>query len=143
MGHHEDTFAHAKINQPDPYVGGHRVVPTKDLPICRMIQPPKAPDRTFNPGVGDAVNMPMHYARFKIEPLHYAVENRLNAFQFSINKYIMRAEHKHNDNGQEDLLKAIRFTVMYAKFLLGNPYWWKPYGKDFTDAIKKELHYAN
>lgn len=44
-----------------------------------------------------------HYGCMAIDPMTYAMENRLNAGQFSVVKYISRYPLK---NGLEDLLKA-------------------------------------
>jgi hypothetical protein len=70
----------------------------------------------------DAVNMPEHYRRFKIEPMRYCVENGMNIFQFSINKYVSRYPHK---NGVEDLKKAARCLDMAIAFEEGDPDWWR------------------
>ena len=69
----------------------------------------------------DMVNLPPHYARFKIEPMRFAVENALNPLQFNVIKYILRFDAK---NGKEDLLKARRCLDMLIKFNDGDPDWW-------------------
>lgn len=74
----------------------------------------------------DAVNLPAHYARFKIEPIKFCIENNLNGFQFNIVKYIMRHDAK---NGVEDLRKARRYLDMFIKFVEGNPDWWRADGR--------------
>lgn len=45
-----------------------------------------------------------HYAKLKIDPFTYAMENDLDVFQFSVVKYVTRFRDK---NGVEDLRKAI------------------------------------
>lgn len=71
---------------------------------------------------GDAVHFPAHYARFKIEPIRFAVENNLNFLQSNILKYVMRYDAK---NGLEDLRKASRCLDMLIEFTKGNEDWWK------------------
>lgn len=70
----------------------------------------------------DNVNLPHHYARFKIEPIRFICENGLNFFQGNIVKYTLRHDAK---NGLEDIKKAIRYAQMYFKFLSGDPDWWR------------------
>lgn len=70
----------------------------------------------------DAVNLPAHYSRFKIEPIYFAEENGLGFLQSSILKYILRYPFK---NGVEDLLKARRCLDMLIAKEQGNPDWWK------------------
>jgi hypothetical protein len=70
----------------------------------------------------DMVVLPEHYARFKIEPIRFVIENNLNFFQANIVKYIMRYDAK---NGMEDLKKAQRYLTMFIKWVEGNPDWWR------------------
>lgn len=70
----------------------------------------------------DMVNLPEHYARFKIEPVRFICENKLDFFQGNVVKYIVRHDAK---NGIEDIDKVIRYATMYKKFLSGDPDWWK------------------
>lgn len=72
---------------------------------------------------GDVVNLPDHYARFAIEPLRYAMENRMNPLQAKIAKYTARFDAK---NGLEDLGKGVRCCIMLLRFAAGDPDWWKP-----------------
>lgn len=75
----------------------------------------------------DMVNLPQHYARFKIEPIRFGVENfGVGVLITKIVKYIMRFDAK---NGLEDLLKARRCLDMMIEYVKGNPDWWKA-GKD-------------
>lgn len=70
----------------------------------------------------DMVNLPNHYARFKIEPIRFIGENKLDWFQGNIVKYTLRHDAK---NGIEDIRKAIRYGNMYLLYLQGDPDWWK------------------
>lgn len=70
----------------------------------------------------DMVNLPEHYARFKIEPIRFIGENGLNWWQGNILKYMLRYDAK---NGMEDLLKAKRYMDMFIEHTKGNPDWWK------------------
>lgn len=70
----------------------------------------------------DAVNLPHHYARFKIEPIRFAMENNLNFLQANVVKYLLRFDAK---NGDEDLRKAQRCLAMLRKFVAKDPDWWK------------------
>lgn len=71
---------------------------------------------------GDMVNLPGHYARFKIEPIRFIGENKLDWFQGNIVKYSLRHDAK---NGLEDIRKCIRYANMYLLYLQGDPDWWK------------------
>jgi hypothetical protein len=70
----------------------------------------------------DAVTLPQHYARFKIEPIRFICENQLNFFQGNIVKYILRHDAK---NGLEDLKKARRYLDMFIKYMDKDPDWWR------------------
>ncbi len=70
----------------------------------------------------DAVTLPQHYARFKIEPINFICSNGLNFFQGNVIKYIMRWDAK---NGLEDLRKAQRYLTMFIKFVEGDADWWR------------------
>jgi Protein of unknwon function (DUF3310) len=70
----------------------------------------------------DAVVLPNHYARFKIEPVAFICENKLDFFQGNVVKYVCRHDAK---NGIEDLKKAKRYIEMYIKYLQDDPDWWK------------------
>jgi hypothetical protein len=72
--------------------------------------------------VKDNVVLPEHYARFKIEPIRFIVENGLSFLQGNIIKYVCRFDAK---NGLEDVRKAGRYLVMLERRLQGNPDWWK------------------
>lgn len=83
-------------------------------------------------GAGDAVNLPNHYARFKIEPIRFMVENLGPGILVGkVIKYTMRYDAK---NGMEDLKKAKRCIELLIKFTAGDPDWWQ---RD-TEAVKRE-----
>lgn len=44
-----------------------------------------------------------HYKKYKIQPMVYAFENKLDPLQFSVVKYVTRFRDK---KGKEDLIKA-------------------------------------
>lgn len=58
-----------------------------------------------------------HYHNLKITPIEYAMENKLDACQFSVVKYITRFRDK---NGLEDLMKAKDFIDMLIASEYGN-----------------------
>ena len=76
----------------------------------------------FVEGAGDAVNLPAHYARFKIEPALFVEENNLGFLRGNAIKYMCRWDAK---DGLQDLDKAIRCLEMYREKCRGNPDWWK------------------
>lgn len=87
--------------------------------------PGRASKEDFKAVAKDNVNLPVHYARYVIEPIRFICENKLDWFQGNTVKYTCRHDAK---NGIEDIDKAIRYLQMYKQFLLGNPDWWR-YGK--------------
>jgi len=71
----------------------------------------------------DMVVLPAHYARFKIEPIRFLVENFGPVILVGkVVKYTMRYDAK---NGQQDLAKAKRCLEMLQKYTQGDPDWWK------------------
>lgn len=71
----------------------------------------------------DPVVLPAHYARFKIEPIRFLVENfGPSILVGKIVKYSMRYDAK---NGVQDVEKAIRCAEMLREYLKGNPDWWQ------------------
>lgn len=69
----------------------------------------------------EMVNRPEHYARWKIEPIKFIVENFGPAWLVgNIVKYILRYDAK---NGIEDLQKAKRYLDMLIEYVKGNPHW--------------------
>lgn len=65
----------------------------------------------------DPVVRPNHYARFKIEPIYFVMENGLSFAQGNVIKYVCRYEFK---NGVEDLKKARRYLDMLIAKEEGN-----------------------
>ena len=57
-----------------------------------------------------------HYQHLKITPIEYAMENNLNACEFSVVKYVSRHRLK---NGKEDLQKAKDFIDMLIEHEYG------------------------
>lgn len=96
---------------------------------ARSMKPrqPELPLRHTPPMGEDMVVLPKHYARFEIEPIRFIAVNKLGFLEANIIKYTCRLEHKHSDKGLEDSLKVIRYAIMRAKHLQGDPDWWKPY----------------
>ncbi len=69
------------------------------------------------------VGSPHHYARFKIEPLVFIVENHgPNAIIDHVIPYLMRYDEK---NGIQDIKKAIDLLEKLVRYLEGQPEWWK------------------
>lgn len=68
------------------------------------------------------MNLPAHYARFKIEPFRFITENKLEFWQGCIIKYVCRWDGK---DGIQDLKKARRNLDMKIKQLEGDPDWWQ------------------
>ena len=56
--------------------------------------------------VHDPIKRPSHYARYKIEPIDFIMENGLDFATGNIIKYVCRQQHK---NGLEDLKKAAEY----------------------------------
>lgn len=96
--------------------------------IGRMPKLEAAVEANLGPGdvaslANDAVNLPSHYARFKIEPIRFLVENFGPVILVGkVVKYTMRYDAK---NGLEDLRKAKRCLEMLIKHTEGDPDWWK------------------
>lgn len=86
------------------------------------------------PVASDMVSLPHHYARYKIEPIKFICENKLDFFQGNIVKYTLRHDAK---NGMEDLLKVIRYGIMQYRFHAGDPEWAGT--EPFTQAIKAKF----
>jgi len=81
---------------------------------------------------GDAVVLPDHYARFKVEPITFIMQNELPYAEGNVIKYIMRHPFK---NGEEDVRKAMR----YCELILENVYGQEPRRKDFAQAVGDAL----
>lgn len=109
---------------------GAKAVAASKMPelIYHKGPPIQPPDKPHTPPLGvDMVLLPKHYSRYEIEPVRFIVTNKLDWFQGNIVKYICRAPFKHDDKGQEDVRKVVRYAMMYAKFLAGSPAWWTQY----------------
>ncbi len=48
-----------------------------------------------------------HYQSYKVQPITWALDNHINAAEFSILRYLLRYKNK---NGLEDLNKALHYT---------------------------------
>lgn len=57
-----------------------------------------------------------HYKQFKIQPMQFALENKLDAAQHNVIKYIMRHSFK---NGKQDLEKAKHYIDLMIEFYYG------------------------
>lgn len=58
---------------------------------------------------GDLVTLPVHYTRYKIEPIYFIRENNLPFWMGNVIKYVTRADAK---DGLQDLKKARRYLDM-------------------------------
>lgn len=58
-----------------------------------------------------------HYKNLKIQPMQYALENKLDYAQANVVKYVTRHKEK---NGKEDLLKAIHNIELMIEFYYGD-----------------------
>ena len=60
-----------------------------------------------------------HYQNYKVQPITWALDNHINAAEFSILRYLLRYKNK---NGLEDLNKAIHYTqiLMQQTFVAKN-----------------------
>ena len=58
-----------------------------------------------------------HYKNLKIQPMQYALENKLDYAQANVVKYVTRHADK---NGKEDLLKAIHNIELMIEFYYGD-----------------------
>lgn len=64
----------------------------------------------------DAVVKPNHYARYKIEPINFIMQNNLPFWMGNVVKYVLRADAK---DGVQDLKKAIRYIEFRIRELEG------------------------
>lgn len=53
-----------------------------------------------------------HYKNYRIQPLDWALDNSINAAEFSILRYVLRYRDK---NGLEDLDKAIHYAQILVR----------------------------
>lgn len=129
-----DLQGEAKMNMKSRPFGGH---PVGELYPIDPRAPSTSPFASFpKPGGSgpsgrqtdgerlgyDAINLPDHYACFKIEPISFCQENKLDALQTAVVKYVCRYRLK---NGIEDLNKAQRCLDMLIKYEQGDCDWWR------------------
>jgi len=82
------------------------------------VEPFSAPPRTSFDKPEDAVNHPGHYTKYKIQPVHFIMENDIPFWAGNVIKYVLR----HGDkDGIQDLKKAQRYLEMQIKKLEGDP----------------------
>ncbi|AWN05258.1 hypothetical protein SEA_IBANTIK_34 [Streptomyces phage Ibantik] len=55
----------------------------------------------------DVVNSPSHYTRGKFEVIDIIEDSGVGYRLGNVLKYVLRCDHKHDDNGVEDLSKAL------------------------------------
>jgi len=60
----------------------------------------------------DVINIPEHYAKWKIEPITFVMKNGLPFAEGNVIKYTMRHRDK---NGLEDIKKAIKYLKFIAE----------------------------
>lgn len=92
-------------------------------------------------GAPDVVVLPTHYSRYKVEPIYFIGENKLDFLLGNIIKYFMRAEHKHSDP-RTDFKKGIRYAIMKGKKVIGDPNWAKEYVSDIDECLDLEFSYG-
>lgn len=80
------------------------------------------PVRAAAESPADAVILPHHYSRFKIEPVRFIAENGIPFMPGNVIKYVCRHDAK---NGVEDLKKARRYLDMMIAKAEKNEDWWK------------------
>jgi hypothetical protein len=83
---------------------------------------PRRETEELSPSRPDTIHLPMHYARWEIEPVHFIMVNDLPFWLGNIIKYGMRYDAK---NGIEDLKKARRYLDMKIAQLEGDEEFWK------------------
>lgn len=113
----------AKVAPPgltsDELVAIHARLSAVGVPSAPAMEAHAAPAVVEAPVVpaSDPVVRPNHYARFKIEPIEFIMENDLPFWLGNVIKYSMRYDAK---NGVEDLRKAERYLEMRRKQLEGD-----------------------
>jgi hypothetical protein len=65
---------------------------------------------------GSTTIRPAYYAKYKIDPWTFCIENDVSLSVGSVIKYIMRFQDK---NGEEDLNKAIKCIEMMKEYYYG------------------------
>jgi len=84
----------------------------------------------------DPVVLPEHYARYKIEPVKFIVENGLPFAVGNIIKYVMRWDAK---DGLQDLKKAQRYIDMLVSYVEGHKDWWTSASSKHRAAVMDNL----
>ena len=74
----------------------------------------------------DIINLPPHYARWKLQPLEFIAVNGLDFVSGNVIKYVMRHDAK---NGVEDLRKARAYLDMLIRKAEGVERWWESNGR--------------
>jgi hypothetical protein len=103
-----------------PYTPG----PRQAQPMCPKPARASVPEPAPEP---DVVRRPAHYARWKIEPITFIMENDLPFYKGNPVKYIVRAGHKLYEGKDAvqseiiDLEKAARMIEMRLGQLKGEP----------------------
>lgn len=59
----------------------------------------------------EAVNHPSHYTRGKFEVIDVIEDSGVNYRLGNVLKYVLRCDHKHDDNGVQDLKKALWYLT--------------------------------
>lgn len=76
----------------------------------------------MNTPASDPVHLPHYYARWRLEPIRFIMENQLPFEVGSVIKYVMRHDAK---NGIEDLKKARRYLDMMIARAEGKEDFWR------------------
>ena len=71
----------------------------------------------------DEISAPKHYARWKMQPIEFILENSLEFWRGNIVKYAMRAGYKGStwEDEVKDLEKAKEYIDMRIKDIKGEP----------------------
>ena len=71
----------------------------------------------------DEISAPKHYAPWKVQPIEFLLENRLEFWRGNIFKYAMRAGYKGStwEDEIKDLEKAKEYIDMRIKDIKGEP----------------------
>jgi hypothetical protein len=88
---------------------------------------PTAEDAGYD-GFPDAIRHPLHYARWKMEPIEFIASNDLPWWLANVIKYTMRYDYK---DGLQDLYKARSYLDMKIRTLEGHErFWEKPVAEE-------------
>ena len=87
------------------------------MAFCSKIIEEDDMDKMNDQWKGGSTNIrPSYYAKYKIDPWTFCIENNVNLPVGSVIKYIMRFQEK---NGEEDLNKAIKCIEMMKEYYYG------------------------